>query len=136
MLKDKLQVAQNKIIRFILNIDNRAHIGKKELSKAGFLDVENRVKQLKLGHAVKIRNKTSPYYLQTYFHRLSDIENRINTRARANDFYKPSVSTNTFIYSTISDYNDLPNSIKEIRNEKSFKTELRKYLESDPQRHN
>merc|ERR1711888_325942 len=35
-LKDKLQVAQNKTIRFILNLDNRAHIGNQELEKAVF----------------------------------------------------------------------------------------------------
>ena len=57
-LKDKLQVAQNKIIRFILNLDNRAHIGNQELEKAGFLQVPDRVKQLKLGHVFKIKMKT------------------------------------------------------------------------------
>ena len=48
-LKSKLQVAQNKMIRFILDLDNRAHIGQKELEKAGFLNVSKRVTQMKLG---------------------------------------------------------------------------------------
>ena len=51
---------QNKIIRFISNLDNRAHIRNNELAKAGYLSVPDRVKQLKLGHVFKIRNGTSP----------------------------------------------------------------------------
>ena len=73
-LKDKLQVTQNKVIRFILNLDNRAHIGNEELIKAGFLNVTDRVKQLKLGHVFKIKSKTSPYYLSTNFQRINEID--------------------------------------------------------------
>merc|ERR1711984_47654 len=73
---------QNKMIRFILNLDNRAHIGNKERVKAGFLNVTDRVKQLKLGHVFKIKSKTSPYYLSTNFQRLNENENRIVTRAQ------------------------------------------------------
>ena len=57
-LTKKLQVMQNKIIRFISDLDSRAHIGNQELAKAGYLSVPDRVKQLKLGHVFKIRNGT------------------------------------------------------------------------------
>ena len=40
-LMDKLQVVQNRIIRFILNLDYRSHIGNAELVKAGFLKVSD-----------------------------------------------------------------------------------------------
>ena len=43
-LKDKLRVAQNRMIRFILKLDNRIHIGNQELEKVGFLKVNDRVK--------------------------------------------------------------------------------------------
>ena len=56
-----------------------------ELNKAGFLKVPDRVKQLKLGHVFKIKNKTPPEYLQTHFLRLKDMENRIRTRATEYD---------------------------------------------------
>ena len=46
---DKLQVLQNRMIRFILKLNSRDHIGYKELNEAGFLKVSERVKQLKLG---------------------------------------------------------------------------------------
>ena len=48
---------QNKIMRFILNLKSRASIRNKELSKAGFLNVKDRVKQLKMNHVFKIKNK-------------------------------------------------------------------------------
>ena len=46
---------QNKMVRFILKLDSRAHIGNDELVNAGFLSVVDRVKQLKLGHVFKIK---------------------------------------------------------------------------------
>ena len=76
-LKDKLQVAQNKMIRFILNLKNRAHIGQKEREKAGFLNVSKRVTQLKLGHVFKISNKSCPQYLAQHFYRLNEKEERL-----------------------------------------------------------
>ena len=67
LLEKRLQVMQNRIIRFIIGLDNKSHIGNDELNKAGFLKVPDRVKQLMLGHAFKIKSKTSPEYLQTHF---------------------------------------------------------------------
>ena len=127
-LKDKLQVTQNKVIRFILNLDNRAHIGNEELIKAGFLNVTDRVKQLKLGHVFKIKSKTSPYYLSTNFQRLNENENRIVTRATANNFFKPRICPNTFAYSAICEWNELPSNIKDIKGEKNFKDSLKKCI--------
>merc|ERR1712121_580770 len=124
-LKDKLQTTQNKMIRFILNLDNRAHIGNKERVKAGFLSVTDRVKQLKLGHVFKIKNKTSPYYLSTNFQRLNEIENRPVTRGTANNFFRPRICTDTFTYSAIREWNKLPGKIKDIKSEKAFKDTLK-----------
>ena len=141
-LTKKLQVMQNKIIRFISDLDNRAHIGNQELAKAGYLSVPDRVKQLKLGHVFKIRNGTSPYYMNAHFQKLNEIDNRIVTRATAYNFYTPRAcnqGTNTFFYSSIKDWNKLPSSVKMIENEKAFKVKLKqaildnaKKIEDDP----
>ena len=127
-LKDKLQITQNKITRFILNYDSRMHVSHKELAEAGFLIVSDRVKQLKLGHVYKIKNKTSPYYLSTNFQRLNEIVNRAVTRGTDNNFLKPRICTDTFAYSAISEWNELPSKIKDIKGEKNFKDSLKKYL--------
>ena len=90
--------------------------------------VDDRVKQLKLGHVFKIRNKTCPYYLATNFQNLNDDENRIVTRAKANNFFKPRICTETFAYTAIDDWNSLPNSVKGIKIEDNFKDSLKKSL--------
>ena len=98
-LTKKLQVVQNKMIRFISDLEPRTHIGNKELAKAGYLSVPDRVKQLKLGHVFKIRNGTSPYYMTAHFQSLKEFENRVVTRATSHNFYTPRVynqGTNTF----------------------------------------
>ena len=45
--KNKLQVRQNKMVRFILKLGPRSHIGDEELRTVRMLKVEDRVKQLK-----------------------------------------------------------------------------------------
>ena len=130
------------MIRFISDLDSRAHIGNQELAKAGYLSVPDRVKQLKLGHVFKIRNGTSPYYMTAHFQKLNEIDNRIVTRATVYNFYTPRAcnqGTNTFFYTSIKDWNELPNNVKMIDNEKAFKVKLKqalldnaKKIEDDP----
>ena len=73
-LKNKLQITQNKMARFILDLDSRSHIGHEELEKIGILNVPKRVSQMKLGHAYKINNNTCPEYLKTNFEKLNKNE--------------------------------------------------------------
>ena len=54
--KKKLQVMQNKMIRFILRLENTSSICNNELVNAGFFKVSDRAKKLLLGHAFKVRN--------------------------------------------------------------------------------
>merc|ERR1711872_964237 len=99
LLKKKLQVMQNKMIRFILKLESRAHIGNDELVKAGFLSVVDRVKQLKLGHVFKIKNKSCPIYLREYFLKLDENTLRRETRSKVYNFQVSRVNTSTFAYS-------------------------------------
>ena len=130
-LTDKLQVLQNRMIRFILKLNSRHHIGYKELKEAGFLKVNERVKQLKLGHIFRIKNKTCPSYMMTNFECLNENEDRSNTRSYKFNFFLPSTGsqgTKTFFYTGINDWNSLPNSIKEIKNEDLFKDKVKTHL--------
>ena len=130
-LSDKLQVLQNRMIRFILNLHSRHHIGFKELKEAGFLKVSERVKQLKLGHIFKIKNKTCPSYMKTNFELLNENPERTKTRSYMFNFFLPctgSQAMKTFFYTGINDWNALPNSIKEIKNENMFKEKLKMHL--------
>ena len=63
-MKKKLQITQNKVIRFILGLPSRSHIGVTEFSSACMLPVPLRVDQLKLNHMYNIVNGISPHYLR------------------------------------------------------------------------
>ena len=59
----------NKMVRFILKLRPRFHIGDEELKTVGMLKVEDRVRQLKLNHVFKIDNEVPEFSLhQTYQH--------------------------------------------------------------------
>ena len=50
------------------------------------------------------------------------------TRGTANNFLKPRICTDTFAYSAISEWNELPSKIKDIKGKKNFKDSLKMYL--------
>ena len=63
LLKTRLQCAQNKIIRYIMNYDNRHHLVCNDFVKLGFLDVAQRVDYLSVNLMFEIFHKTAPQYL-------------------------------------------------------------------------
>ena len=63
--KKRLQITQNKTIRFILGSPPRTHIGYSEFSKVCMLPVPFRVDQLLLNHMYNIVHGTAPEYLKS-----------------------------------------------------------------------
>ena len=59
------KITQNKVIRFILGLPSRSHIGPAEFSGANMLPVPLRVDQLKLNHMYSIINGIAPSYLKS-----------------------------------------------------------------------
>ena len=53
VLKSKLQVLQNKMVRFILDLPPRSHIGHEQLKAVNLLEVESRIKQIRLNYVLK-----------------------------------------------------------------------------------
>ena len=96
-LKHKLQVAQNKVVRFILDLGPRSHVGQTELDKVGLLNTSDRAKQLMLGHMYNVYNGCAPVYLLDTFSKRND--QRINTRSSSTSFVLPRVTGGTFAYS-------------------------------------
>ena len=66
-LKSKLQILQNKCIRFCLNLNNRAHIGQKEFEQINWLPFNDRFKQIISSVSFKFCNNTSPPYMNHVF---------------------------------------------------------------------
>ena len=113
-LQNRLQVMQNKMVRFILNKNSRDHIGQKELDRLGLLNVKDRVTQLKLNHVYKIAHNTTPEYLTDNFTRVFERHTH-NTRASEYNFVVSAtsgLSSVTFYNTAIKHWNDLPSNIK------------------------
>ncbi len=128
--KRKLQVAQNRIVRFILNLQPREHVGQSELNLLNLLNIKDRTRQLRLSHAFKIFNSSGPSYLNHNFTKIADVHTH-NTRSSQFNFLVPSVkgcASNTFYYNTILDWNALPPTIKSIPNFLTFKQRVKKHL--------
>ena len=122
---------QNKIIRFILDLGPRTHIGSTEYSRVNMLPVSDRVKQLKLNHVFRIMNNQCPEYLKENFTKIKDTQLSHCTRASFNNFFLPRVknqASHSFYFSAIKDWNALPSKIKNITSEITFKSAIREYF--------
>ena len=122
---------QNKVARFELDLDSRTHIGQLELDSLRLLNIQDRVRQLKLNHAFKIYHKISPGYLSGSFKRTSEVHH-YNTIDSQFNFVIPRVrgqyGSNTFQFTTVREWNSLPGCIKSIDSLSSFKKEVKTHI--------
>ena len=70
-----IQIAQNKCIRYCLNLDNKAHIGTNEFLKINWLPTKKRVEQCICVNVFKFFNQMSPQYTAEIFHPSSSVHN-------------------------------------------------------------
>jgi len=129
-LKNKLQVAQNKTVRFILEMEPRSHIGQAELDSLHMLNVNSRVKQLRLNHVFKIFSNSSPDYLSHKFIKISSVNNH-QTRGSIHNFQIPRVNgaaACTFYANAIKDWNSLPSHKQNITKLCTFKISIKDFL--------
>ncbi len=68
--KNKLQIIQNNMIRFILDLEPRTHLTTEHMAELNILKIPDRVKQLKLSTAHKIYHNQAPTYLEANFNKL------------------------------------------------------------------
>ena len=83
LLKNRLQVTQNKIVRFVLKLDPRSHVGNEEFKSLGWLPMHRRVDQIILNHVFKINTGKSADYMHEHFIPASSIHS-YGTRFREN----------------------------------------------------
>ena len=101
-----------------------------EFEKLGFLNICNRVKQLRLNHIYNIFNNKSPEYMHTIF-KINTCISLYGTRSSNSNFYIPLIKGGesiTFFYSGIIDWNSLPYQIKSCNHKNSFKINVNKFL--------
>ena len=69
----RLQCAQNKVIRFILNKDFMYHIDHADFKSLGILNINTRAEQLRLNYVFNIFYDTYPDYMKEKLFRLSKL---------------------------------------------------------------
>lgn len=78
-LTKKLQILQNKVVRFVLDLGPRTRINCDILDSVGMLSVPDRVSQLRINHVFNIYHGRAPEYLCENFN-----INQGNTRGASN----------------------------------------------------
>ena len=129
-LRNKLQVAQKKIVRFIKQETPRYRVNSHVLAELNLLKVETRVSQLRLSHAFNIFHGTSPLYLQENFLKVCD-NHGYNTRSSLYNFSQPSIKgaeSTSFYYNAICDWNGLPDSVKGCKKIGEYKKLVKTFL--------
>ena len=88
-LKIKLQTAQNKLIRLLLNLPSRAHLTANHMISVGWLLVADRVQFLAMGLVYKMHYTTKiPMYLSRHFQNVKDVHHH-NTRGSYANHVQP-----------------------------------------------
>ena len=128
--KKKLQILQNKTIRFVQNLGPRASIDCKVFESVNTLCVADRVRQLRLNHVFNIVHGLAPNYLCENFN-----QNNNNTRGASNlNFNVPRVgayNSSNFYYHAILDWNALPREAKSTTNKSGFKFLVKSHLSQE-----
>ena len=114
-LKHKLQVTENKMVRFVLDLPARSHIGQPQLDMLNYLNMHDRVSQLRLNHVFKISNCTRPVYLKEHFKKVNHVHSFSTRSNTCSNYFVPSINSVTrtaFYYNAVLDWKRLPYSIK------------------------
>ena len=122
-LKNKLQIAQNKCIRYCLYLDNREGIRYKHFKEINWLPITDRVDQFIAVSAYKFSNGLAPKYMEDVFKKNSSLrhtrysdESKLSIPYRKHDYGKHCLS-----YRGATIWNSLEINIKESKSCNNFK---------------
>ena len=132
-LKNKLQISQNKCIRFCLFLGNREGIRYKHFAKINWLPVADRVYQFIAASVYKFFNKLAPIYMGEVFTKHENIrttrssnDSNLLIPLRRNDYGKNCLS---YLGATI--WNSIDCSIRNVKTCNTFKHKIKhKYFEN------
>ena len=133
----RIQIAQNKCIRYCLNLDNKAHVGTNEFLKINWLPTKKRVEQCICINVFKFFNQMSPQYTAEIFHPSSSVHNtRRATQKLDLPFRKSCIGQKTLSYIGPKTWNNLPAQIKLSKSVNTFKHNIKKSFFDDLQKQN
>ena len=127
-LKRKLQIMQNKCIRFCLKLDKMHHISEEDFKTINWLPVDQRVQQSLNVTVFKYVNKACPYYMKEVFEYASQgrISSRNNYAKLKVPFRKTTMGQKSLSYIGPSVWNKLPSSMKRNISLNKFKHDVKK----------
>ena len=130
-LKDRLNVVQRKMVRFVNGWKPREHVGDQEIKSVRWLIFPKRASLSQLCHLFKIRAGLAPSYLSRDFCPTGDIH-RHHTRGSDLNYFIDSrkFPPNTFHYTTVREWNALPHDLRGAPSLSSFKRKLRQHFMS------
>ena len=132
-LKDKLQVTQNKCIRFCLKLQSREHISNEHFHKLNWLPINQRFQQCVTSTVFKFVQNKCPAYMNEVFRPAENM--RINTRNSFlklnHPFRKTSTGQKGLSYIGPAIWNRIPEIIKKTRNLNTFKHKMKHYYLND-----
>ena len=125
-LRNRLDVVQRKMIRFMNGWGPREHVGSAEFLSTGWLTFSKRASFFQLCHVLKIRSRFAPSYLSRDFCPMQDIHLH-NTRGSELNYFVDAdkFPPGTFHYTAVREWNKLPDEIKRIRSLPTFKGRLK-----------
>ena len=126
-VKNKLQTAQNKMIRYLLNYGCRRHIGFNDFKKSNFLDINARVDYMSLNMMFNIFNNVAPSYMCD----IDRITHSHNTRHSDSACVVPRVKgqgSKSFKFNGCKLWNELPTNVKNAQQKFRFKKECKTLL--------
>ena len=132
-LKQKLDVLQRRMLRFVFSKGPRDHVGVEELKCLSWLSIPDRVKYFSLVHVFKIRSGLAPDYLSPLLVPSQMIHSH-DTRGQSYNYHVSrdiSKAPTSFAYIAIKHWNALPISLKCIGSLAQFKAKLKHFLISE-----
>ena len=121
-LTKKIQIAQNKCIRFCLFMKNRSHIGIKEFKRINWLPTRERFEQCVCVGAYKFFNNSAPSYMSDIFNQINSNQ---NTRSSTFGLEQPAKSKDLgqkgLSYLGPKFWNPLASQIKSVKSTNAFK---------------
>ena len=133
-LTKRIQTAQNKCIRFCLNLKNRAHVGIKEFKNINWLPTKERFEQCTTAKVFKFFDGSAPSYMSEMF--LPIGQSRITRRSKDKlnqPFRKTNIGQNFLSYLGPKIWNNLPSELKSATNINSFKNKIKDKFFNDLQ---
>ena len=132
-LTKKIQTAQNKCVRFCLNLNNRAHIGFKEFKYINWLPTKERFEQCTATNVFKFFDNSAPSsYMSEIFSPAGQI--RVTRRSKNKldiPFRKCNTGQNGLSYLGPKIWNTLNSDLKSAKNVNSFKHKIKNKIFKD-----